>query len=206
MYARSTTIHAHPSFIDAGIKHMSDTVMPALADQEGCAGLSLLVDRDSGRCIATSSWMDEDALRMSEGPVRELRDRATEMFRGTATVERWDIAALHRDHHSGRGSCVRVAWLKIEPGRMTRAVDVFKLTALPMMEDAEGFCSAGLMVDHAAGRAVVSVTYDSREAMDRHRENAEAMRASGTREMGATVLEVCEFDLAIAHLHVPEMV
>ncbi|MGW0041247.1 hypothetical protein [Rhodococcus sp. NPDC003348] len=205
MYARSTTIQAHPSFIDAGIKHMSDTVMPALADYEGCAGLSLLVDRDSGRCIATSSWMDEDALRASEGPVRELRDRATEMFHGTATVERWDIAALHRDHHSSRGSCVRVAWLKLEPGHMSRAIDVFKLTSLPMMEDLEGFCSASMMVDHAAGRAVVSVTFDSREAMDRNREQSESMRAAATREMGATVLEVCEFELAIAHLHVPEM-
>ncbi|WP_345351123.1 hypothetical protein [Rhodococcus olei] len=206
MYARSTTIQAHPSFIDAGIKHMSDVVMPALADYEGCAGLSLLVDRDTGRCIATSSWMDEDALRASEGPVRELRDRATEMFHGTATVERWDIAALHRDHRSGRGSCVRVTWLKIEPGRMSRAVDVFKLTALPGMEELAGFCSASMMVDHAAGRAVVSVTFDSREAMDRDMEKADAMRAAGTREMGATVLDSCVFDLAIAHLHVPEMV
>ncbi|MFF0817468.1 hypothetical protein ACFYVR_20225 [Rhodococcus sp. NPDC003318] len=206
MYARSTTIQAHPSFIDAGIKHVRDTVMPALADYEGCAGLSLLVDRDSGRCIATSSWMDEDALRSSEGPVRELRDRAAEMFHGTASVERWDIAALHRDHHSSRGACVRVAWLKIEPRHMSRAVDVFKLTALPMMEEIDGFCSASMMVDHAAGRAVVSVTLDSQDAMDSSRERSASMREEGTREMGATVLEVAEFELAIAHLHVPEMV
>ncbi|MFD4291873.1 hypothetical protein ACFWPA_04210 [Rhodococcus sp. NPDC058505] len=206
MYARSTTIQAHPSFIDAGIKHMSDTVMPALADYEGCAGLSLLVDRESGRCIATSSWMDEDALRGSEGPVRELRDRATEMFHGTATVERWDIAALHRDHHSDRGSCVRVTWLKLEPGHMSRAVDVFRLTALPRMEELDGFCSASMMVDHAAGRAVVSVTWDSRATFERNQETADEMRAAVTREMGATVLDTCMFDLAIAHLHVPEMV
>ncbi|MFD1811477.1 hypothetical protein [Rhodococcus gannanensis] len=205
MYARSTTIMAHPSFIDAGIKHMSDTVMPALADYEGCAGLSLLVDRDSGRCIATSSWMDEDALRGSEGRVRELRDRATEMFHGTATVERWDIAALHRDHPSARGSCVRVTWLKLEPGHMTRAVDVFKLTALPHMEELDGFCSASMMIDHAAGRAVVSVTWDSRESFERVQAAADGMRTAVTREMGATVIETCMFDLAIAHLHVPEM-
>ncbi|CRK49735.1 conserved hypothetical protein [Rhodococcus sp. RD6.2] len=206
MYARSTTILAHPSFIDAGIKHMSDTVMPALADYEGCAGLSLLVDRDSGRCIATSSWMDEDALRGSEGPVRALRDHATEIFHGTATVERWDIAALHRDHPSPHGSCVRVTWLKLEPGHLARAIDVFKLTALPHMEDLDGFCSAGMMVDPAAGRAVVSVTWDSREAFERNQEKADGMRTAVTREMGATVLDTCLFELAIAHLHVPEMV
>lgn len=206
MYARSTTILAHPSFIDAGIKHMSDTVMPALADYEGCAGLSLLVDRDSGRCIATSSWMDEDALRGSEGPVRALRDHATEMFHGTATVERWDIAALHRDHPSPHGSWVRVVWLKLEPGRMSRAVDVFKLTALSAAEEMDGFCSIGMMVDHASHRAVVSLTFDSRDTLERSRAQGEKVRAAVSREMGATVTEVAEFELAIAHLHVPEMV
>lgn len=206
VYARSTTITAHPSFIDSGIKHIRDTVMPELADMEGCAGLSLLVDRDSGRCIATSSWLDEDALRLSEGPVRGLRDRATEMFHGTAAVSRWDIAVLHRDHPSARGSWVRVVWLKIEPGRMTRAVDVFKLTALADLEEIDGFCSTSMMVDHAAGRAVVSVTFDSRESLERSTSVAQTHIAEGAREMGASVLEVAEFELAIAHLHVPEMV
>ncbi|MFC4605590.1 hypothetical protein [Rhodococcus kronopolitis] len=206
MYARSTTVQAHPSFIDAGIKHVRDTVMPELADYQGCAGLSLLVDRDTGRCIATSSWLDEDALRMSEGPVRQLRDSAAEIFHGTTHVERWEIAVLHRDHHSKQGSCVRVAWLKVAPGTMTRAIDVYKMVALPAMEELEGFCSASMMVDQAAGHAVSSVTFDSHDAMDRNREAAEAARAAGTREMGATVMEVCEFELAIAHLNVPEMV
>ncbi|MET4611437.1 hypothetical protein ABIC28_002426 [Rhodococcus sp. PvR044] len=205
MFARSTTIQAHPSFIDAGIKHIRDTVMPALAELEGCAGLSLLVDHDSGRCIATSSWMDEESLRRSEGPVLQLRDEAAKAFNGTTTVERWDIAILHRDHHSSHGACVRAVWLKLEPGRMDHAIDVYKMVSMPAMEDLEGFCSASLLVDHAAGRAVSSVTFDSHEAMDNNRELAQEIRAAAVREMGSEILEVCEFELAIAHLHVPEM-
>ena len=54
MYARSTTFLARVSSIDEGIAHIRDEVLPALTGMEGCIGLSLLVDRDSGRCIATS--------------------------------------------------------------------------------------------------------------------------------------------------------
>lgn len=205
MYARSTTIQAHPSFIDAGIKHIRDTVMPALADIEGSEGLSLLVDRDSGRCIATSSWMDEETLRASEAPAIRLRDQAAEIFHGTAHVERWDIEVLHRDHASRPGAWVRATWFKVDPGTMTHAVDVWKLS-LPAIEEADGFCSASLMADHAAGRAVSSVTFDSVEQMRASREQTESIRTRALRETGAELLEVCEFELAIAHLHVPEMV
>lgn len=205
MYARSTTIQAHPSFIDAGIKHIRDTVMPALADIDGSAGLSLLVDRDSGRCIATSSWRDEETLRASEATAIHLRDQATEVFHGTSQVSRWDIEVLHRDHASHLGACVRVTWFKVDPGKMTHAVDVYKLR-LPAMEEVDGFCSASLMVDHSAGRAVSSVTFDSVEQMRASREQSEAGRTAFLREAGAELLEVSEFELAIAHLHVPEMV
>lgn len=205
MYARSTTISAHPSYIDAGIKHMSDVVMPALADHEGCAGLSLLVDRDGGRCIATSSWLDEDTLRASEAPVNALREQAATIFHGAVAVARWEIAALHRDHRSARGACVRVTWLRIEPGHMSHAVDVVKLVALPAMDEMDGFCSASMMIDNAAGRAVLSVTFDSRAALERDRNTIDERRAATIREMGATMLDTCDFDLAIAHLNVPEM-
>ena len=54
MYARSTTIQAQSSSIDDGIAFVRDTVMPALEGMDGFVGVSLLVDRQSGRCIATS--------------------------------------------------------------------------------------------------------------------------------------------------------
>ena len=84
MYARSTTIQAQPSSIDAGIAHMRDSVMPALEGIDGCVGLSLLVDRTSGRCIATSSWESEEAMRASEESIRPIRDRAAELFGGSS--------------------------------------------------------------------------------------------------------------------------
>ena len=113
MYARSTTIQAQPSSIDAGIAHVRDEVMPALQGMPGCIGVSLLVDRNSGRCIATSAWESDEAMRASDETVTPIRDRAAERFGGTANVEQWEIAVLHRDHRAPDAAGVRVTWVKV---------------------------------------------------------------------------------------------
>src|SRR5215212_8038002 len=63
MHARSTTIKADPDNLDAGIAFTRDEVMPAIQQIQGCIGLSMLTDRESGRCIVTTSWADADAMR-----------------------------------------------------------------------------------------------------------------------------------------------
>ena len=205
MYARSTTFLARVSSIDEGIAHVRDEVLPALTAIDGCIGLSLLVDRNSGRCIATSAWQSEEAMRSSEGQVEPVRDRAAAIFGGSPQVERWEIAVLHRDHRSRDGACVRATWMQVEPAQADRGIDMFKMATLPAIEELEGFCSASLMVDRASGRSVSSVTYDTMESMERNREAAGAVRRAGIEEAGAQVLEVGEFELALAHLRVPEM-
>ena len=95
MYARSTTIQGQPSSIDAGIAHTRDSAMPALEGIDGCVGLSLLVDRTSGRCIVTTSWESEEAMRASEESIRPIRDRAAELLGGSRQVEEWEIGGLH---------------------------------------------------------------------------------------------------------------
>lgn len=205
MYARSTTIQAQPSSIDAGIAHVRDEVMPALDAVDGCVGLSLLVDRESGRCIATSAWESAEAMRASEDRVRPVRDRAAQSFGGTAEVEEWEIAFLHRDHRSGDGACVRATWLSVRPGQLDRAVEFYKESVLPDMENLEGFCSASVMINRASGRAVSSATFDSREAMDRNSERARSLRAARLRDLGADQLDLGEFELALAHLRAPEL-
>ncbi|ORW10661.1 hypothetical protein [Mycobacterium kyorinense] len=209
MYARSTTIQAQPSSIDAGIAHIRDQVMPALQAIDGCVGVSLLVDRQSGRCIASSSWETQDAMHASAEQVRPIRDRAAEMFGGTATVEEWEIAVLHRDHRSHEGACVRAVWVKGDPAQADQNVDYYKTSILPDLENLEGFCSASLMLDRASGRFVSCATYDSLEAMQRNREQARALRTARIQKAGVPELEeldVCEFELALAHLRVPELV
>ena len=84
-------------------------------------------------------------------------------------------------------------------------VDFYKSDVLPALENLEGFCSASFLMNRS-GRAVSTATFDSREAMERNREQARELRNVRSREMGADVVDVGEFELAIAHLRVPEMV
>ncbi|MCV7122218.1 hypothetical protein [Mycobacterium lacus] len=207
MYARSTTIQAEPLSVDIGIAHVRDVVMPALQGIEGYVGLSLLVDRQSGTCIATSAWDTLQAMRASAERVAPIRDRAAMMFSGNARVEEWEIALLHRDHRSHEGACVRATWLKVVPDQIERSLNFYRMSVLPELEALDGFCSASLMVDHPACRRAVSCsTFDSMDAMARNRDRATELRSRRVRELGAEVLDVAEFELSIAHLRVPELV
>ena len=206
MYARSTTFMARPESIDAGIAQVRDDVMPMVQGMEGCIGLSMMVDRESGRCITTTAWRSAEAMHATDEMLRPVRARLGETMDGTPQVDEWEIAVLHRDHMSPDGACVRATWVQIDPANVDRAIDVYKVATLPRTEELDGFCSASLMVDRSSGRAVSSVTYDSLEAMERNREAASAMRSATTKDAGAEVLDVGEFELALAHLRVPEWI
>lgn len=206
MYARSTTITAQPSAIDDGIAHMREQTMPSLMQIDGCIGLSLLIDRQSGRCIATSSWESEQAMRASEGAVEAIRRDAGEHFGGSVDrVEEWEIAVLHREHAAADGACVRCTWLQGPTDAIESTIEMFKTDVLPQVEHMDGFCSASLFIERTAGRAVSATAWDSRAAMEAGRERVNQLRTSVADRMGAQVLDVVEFDLAMAHLRVPEM-
>ncbi|ORV49889.1 hypothetical protein AWC02_06310 [Mycolicibacter engbaekii] len=179
--------------------------MPALQQIDGCVGVSLLVDRQTGRCIATTSWETKEAMQSSTEHVRPIRDRAAMTFGGSPTVEEWDIVALHRDHPTHAGACVRATWVKVPPERMDEGIEYYKSSVLPQLEGLDGFSSASLMVDRASGRGVSCTTFDSQAAMERSRDQAAEIKAQSMREAGAEELDECEFELALAHLRVPEL-
>ncbi len=206
MHARSTTVQAQPDAIDTGIAHLREVVMPELMGIDGCIGLSLIVDRQSGHCVATSAWDSEEAMRAAERPIESIRRDAADQFGGTvAKVERWEIAVLHREHQAGEGASTRCTWLQLPVGQIDRGIEAFRTRVLPAVEEMDGFCSASLFVDRTADRAVSAITWDSQDAMERSRDQMAQLRASVTSDIGAQVVDVAEFELALAHLRVPEL-
>ncbi len=204
MYARSTTVAGSPERVDDGIAHVCDEVRPAVEAMPGCLGLSMLVDRDTGRCIVTSSWRDVEAMRAGAGRVDPLREYAAEVFGGDVDVQEWEVAVMHRRSEAPSGACTRVTWFRADPAGLDRVLDAYRSVMVPRMEDYPGFCSVSLMVDRETGRAASAVTFEDREDMDAGRTHARASRDDFARSMRLEITETAEFDLVLAHLRVPE--
>jgi hypothetical protein len=173
---------------------------------EGFIGLSMICDRESGQSIATTAWSTQDAMRISEKPAQTWRRRGAEIFGAQPSVDRWEIAVVHRHARSGERACVRCTWFSMDAAGLTHAIDTYRMATLPVLEEMSGFCSASLMVDRSGGRAVSSATFTSRDAMVASRSAAESLRSAMAQDLRASVTGIHEFELALAHLHLPEIV
>ena len=206
MHARTTTIQADPAKIADGIVEVRDQVLPTVSGMAGCVGMSMLVDRETGRCIVTTAWESETALRDSAERVRPLRERAEQALgNSSSAVDMWEVAVVHRDHAVPDGACARVTWLSGDPDTAERAVDMFKMAVLPKVQEFAGFCSGSMLIDREGGRVVGTVIYENRERLMDSREATARIRETASKEIGATVDDVAELEVAFAHLHVPEM-
>jgi hypothetical protein len=194
-----------PDNLDSGVRFVETEVRPMLASIEGYCGLSVLIDRGMGECIATSSWESEEAMKASAGQVDPIRQRASQVFGGSMMMDEWEIALMHREHRTMDGSCCRVMWASCDPGMIDEAMQAMR-DALPQIEQLSGFCSMSVMLDRGTGLACVTATYDTRDAMEANRPMADQIQAATSDAAGAKMLEVKEYELAMAHLNVPEMV
>jgi len=206
MYARSTTVRVSPQAVDELVVFMRDEVMPAVTQMEGFVGLSALVDRDSGRCIATSAWQTEEAMRASAERVNTLRDRMAQRFAATPEIQEWEIAVLHRLHHVADGACARVTMTRTDPANLDRIVTAYRESLMPWWEQTPGFDANSLLIDRRDGRSASAVVFESRDAMAHTRDQFTTLREEFVQRMGMEILEVAEFDVALAHLRVPETV
>ena len=206
MYARSTTTLGNPKMIDDAIAYLRDEVMPAVTAMEGCIGLSMMCDRDSGRCIATSAWQTEEAMHNSESGMHDMRMRYAQMMGSQPEVQEWEIGVLHRKHTAPEGACCRVIWSRGDPATADNVLETFRMTMLPKMEDLPGFCSVSAMVRRDDGLTVAAVSYDSRAHLEQAGDGAREFREEFAPALGIEVVDTAEFDVAIAHLRVPETI
>jgi quinol monooxygenase YgiN len=207
MYARSTTVHGHPGAIDVGIAYVREAVMPSVLEMDGCIGLSMLADRESGHTIITSSWADAEAMHRSAQSLEAARSRTAEILVGSIELQQWEIAVLHRHCETGHGHpSAQVVWTKGDPQPLDRMIAGFRMTMLPVLEDLPGFCSVSLMVDRETGLCATTTNYEQRRSTHESMQEAVALQQQFADAMGMQIVDVASFDLVLAHLRVPETV
>ena len=135
----------------------------------------------------------------SDDALRPIRDRGRDILGATMQIDSWEIAVMHRSHH---GECCRVSWLQ---GDLDAMIDTFRIGILPDLERTSGFCSASLLINRSSGLGCATTAWETRAAMEASRASADEMRSRAASESGGEILDVHEFELAYAHLHVPEM-
>ena len=207
MHARSTSIKGDPAKIDAGITYVRDEVLPAAQQIEGPVGLSMLADRENGRCIVSEAWSDEHAMRATAAEDRTIQHRLLHTLGGQhADVQEWEIAILHRDRPAGDGAGAQVSWARITPAHIDDLLIAYRSNLMPRLQELLGFCSLSLVVDRRLGRTVSVTSFESRDAASLVRKHARFLREQFAQAMGAKIVDVAEMDLALAHLRVPETV
>jgi quinol monooxygenase YgiN len=195
-----------PQRIDEGIALVRDEIMPAVQEMEGCVGLSLLVDRSTGTSIVSTAWESEDAMRATAQRVQPLRERGADLMSATPEVREWEVAVMHRERPASDGACASVTWTRGDTASIDRNLDAFRERVMPSIMDVDGFCSVSLFIDRDEGRGVTATVFEDRAALERARPTLEAIRSGAIEQLGLELEDVAEFEVAYAHLRVPETV
>jgi hypothetical protein len=142
----------------------------------------------------------------SREDVQPSAKRTAELLGGPAEVQEWEIAAMHRVQEALGGARSRVTWLRTDPAAVDRAVDAVRLSLMPKLDDLPGFCSVSVMVRRDEGLTVAAISYDSGAHLEQASEGAREFREDFAPAMGIEIVDTAEFDVAIAHLRVPETI
>jgi hypothetical protein len=207
MHLRTTTVLGDPELIDDGVAYLRDKVMPTLERTAGCLGLSMLADRESGRCIAATAWESQEALRATAEQLRPAQDALALALGGERPeVAEWEIAVAHREHPAGDGAGAQVAWARVAPNHVDDLVEAYRSNLLPKLVDLPGFCSISFVVDRRNGRTASVTCFRDTEALSLVRKQARFLREQFARAMGARIVDIAEMELVHPHLGLPETV
>jgi quinol monooxygenase YgiN len=91
MFARVTTVDSAPEQFDGVVRLYRETIVPFTLQQEGCKGIHLLADRETGRVLTISLWKDDAAMRASEDMATQLRTQSRMAGYSPERVERYEV-------------------------------------------------------------------------------------------------------------------
>ena len=94
MHARVTTLELDPDRLDEAVAQLEEEDLPTFKSIDGFRGFTLLLDRRSGRVVATSYWATQEHMQASEDAMQVPRQRAAETgnAKSEPEIERFEVA------------------------------------------------------------------------------------------------------------------
>lgn len=203
MWARATVLTS-PGRVDGVVDLVRERILPVVDTQPGSLGLSMNVDRTTGRCTVTSVWKDRASMHASEPALAPLRGQAARAAGNVpVATEEYEVAALERVRQAVPGCWVRATRVRLDPSAIDTGVRTFQRGTVREVARLPGFRSALLLVDRRSGNGVVSVVFDDRAALDASRERAQQVRSQASARTSAEVTDVVESEIVVAGLRLP---
>lgn len=198
MYVRSTIIDGDPRRVNDAIAFVRDSVVPFVAKLDGNLGLSMLVNRSTGRTITSTAWRSKESMDDSRDVLRSIRTEGARIMNGEAIPEQWLVAERDRVRAPEPGFGNRSTRLTFEPADADLLVDTYRSTSIPALGLLPGYCGALLLLDRDRGQAVSTVTFDSRAHMEESRRGAAEIRRNSVEKAHAVAVEVVECEIVLA--------
>ena len=94
MYARVINIYIKPGSMDEGINIYENAIVPAMRQQPGFKGTTLLTNRDANTGISISLWETEADMQAGEasGYLQEQLGKAAKLFSAPPTNAHYEVS------------------------------------------------------------------------------------------------------------------
>jgi heme-degrading monooxygenase HmoA len=164
MFARATMFRGDPARVEQGIASFKERVAPMLRAAPGFAGISLLVDRDTGDGYGVTYWDTLGDLNAAEQVGQEGRRQSMDTAGAEVVdVDRIEMVLIHRAAEPSPPLFVRANQLFADPQRIDETVAFLRDRALPTLSGMKGFQSLLMGVNRMTGRCVVSSAWATPE-------------------------------------------
>jgi len=185
--------------IDAGIRYLSDTVAPLLAEQKGFRGVTASADRSGGVMGVLSLWETEADRDASGSTLVNAREEGRRVVGGEMSVEHFEELLVETAQPPKVGCSLLLRRLSMDPAMLEEHLDFFRGEVLPQMKASPGFCAVRNMTNRQAGEAIVGSVWTDQASMDTWAEAAEARRQQAAQR-GVTFGEQSKREIVFAEL------
>ena len=170
MYGRITRTKSSPDDLEKGVRNFQEQVVKPASEQQGFAGIVLLVNRQTGEGLGITYWDDKAALDASADKMKQVRENSTQVM-GTqiVSVETAEIVSTERAGNPQAGSFIRYNSVQGSPDKIDAAIEALQAKVLPVVKGLPGFRAMIIGVNRETGKVGVSSVWDSaanREASD----------------------------------------